>query len=110
ITLRCADGSVMQVNYFATGSKAMPKETVTLSWDGKSAEMTNYLKLRGHGVALSARSWTQDKGHAAGCAAFKAAITGAAHAPIPYDEIENGMRATLLAVQSMRDDGAALAV
>lgn len=106
ISLGFADGSLLQVNYFSTGSKAMPKETVMLSWDGRSVEMTNFLKLKGHGVSASGSSWTQDKGHVNGCAAFKAAITGGGDSPIPYTEVENVMRAALQAVEAMRTGAA----
>ena len=103
ISLGFVDGSVIQVNYFASGSKAMPKETVMLSWDGKSLEMNNFLKLKGYGAKTSAKSWSQDKGHFAECVAFMNAVKNGLTSPIPYDEIENVMRATFLAVEAAEE-------
>jgi predicted dehydrogenase/threonine dehydrogenase-like Zn-dependent dehydrogenase len=103
MTLSFEDGSLIQVNYFANGSKAMPKEHVMLSWEGKSIELTNYMKLKGHGVKLSASSWTLDKGHLGECEAFRAAICEGKPNPVPFDETVNVMRATFLAQQSAQD-------
>lgn len=58
------DGSVGSLLYSAVGSKAYPKETYTLHWDGKIAKLTNFQRLEGWGVPLKARAWSQDKGHA----------------------------------------------
>jgi predicted dehydrogenase/threonine dehydrogenase-like Zn-dependent dehydrogenase len=106
ISLGFADGSVGQVNYFACGSKSYPKERCEFSFDGKTLVLDNFRNLVAHGLAGSKKSWKQDKGHDAQFAAFVRAFDAggtAANSPIPFEAIDNAMRATYGAVRSMRE-------
>ena len=63
-TLTFEDGSVASLTYTALGSKEYAKETADLYCDGKTAVLTDYLKLDVYGVrGKSIKSGTQDKGH-----------------------------------------------
>lgn len=110
ITLGFADGSVAQVAYIATGAKSYPKERCTAMWDGKVAELDNFMKTKTYGVKGGGRFMRQDKGHDAELAALKAFAEGKGDAPISFEQTVNTMRATFAAVESMRDGGRAVRI
>jgi predicted dehydrogenase/threonine dehydrogenase-like Zn-dependent dehydrogenase len=89
ITLHFADGSVGVVNYFANGSRAVPKERLEIYCAGRILVLNNFRKLIGYGWPRfsSMRSWRQDKGQEACVAAFVAAVKNGGAAPIPPAEI-----------------------
>lgn len=102
ISLGLEDGSIAQVNYFSVGSNKLHKEEFSAHWEGKSMVLSNYKKLTGYGVSNTQRAFQQNKGHKEQCAAFIKSISQERNVPIPFEEIENVMRATLLAVQSAK--------
>jgi len=105
ITLGFEDGSIGQVNYYASGNRAFPKERCEAAFDGKSIVLDNFRRLRGYGVAANGRALRQDKGHDAQFAAFSALVAGAGVPggfPVPFEVVEDVMRATLRAAGSLR--------
>ena len=64
ITLEFEDGSVAEIEYFACGSKELPKEYMEVHWEGKSIIMDDYKTLSGYGVKVkSLKSPLSRKGH-----------------------------------------------
>ncbi len=105
ITLSFEDGSVGQVNYYAGGNRAVPKERCEAAFDGKSLLLDNFRRLTGYGVAAAGRSLRQDKGHDAQFAAFSALVAGKAVPagfPVSYEAVEDVMRASLRAAGLLR--------
>lgn len=64
ITMEFEDGSVAEVEYFACGSKELPKEYMEVHWENKSIIMDDYKQLSGYGVKVkSLKSSLSRKGH-----------------------------------------------
>ena len=64
ITMEFEDGSVAEIEYFACGSKDLPKEYMEVHWEGKSIIMDDYKLLTGYGVKVkSLKSSISQKGH-----------------------------------------------
>lgn len=99
ITLTFSDGSLGVVNYIATGHKSYPKEQCQIFVDGKVFDLDNFRALRAHGTRgfSGKKLWRQDKGHAAGFAAFVSAVEQGASQPIPLAEVYAVTSATLAA-------------
>jgi predicted dehydrogenase/threonine dehydrogenase-like Zn-dependent dehydrogenase len=104
VTLYFADGSIGTLHYFGNGHKSYPKETLEVYGDGKVLRLENFRTLRGYG-------WTgfrklklrrMDKGHREEYGRFIQAVEQGGAPVIPFDEIENVMRATFAAVDSSR--------
>jgi predicted dehydrogenase/threonine dehydrogenase-like Zn-dependent dehydrogenase len=102
ILLELADGSVGQVNYLSCGAKQYPKERATAMWDGKVAELDNFLRLRTYGGGAGARSLTQDKGHNAELSTLVAYLAGEGPEPMTFASVVNVTQATFAAVESAR--------
>lgn len=99
ISLRFADGSIATVNYFANGSKKYPKERVEVFAAGRVLVNDNFRTLKAYGWpgVRTMRLRSQDKGHAAGVAAFIDAVRSGSPAPIPLDQVLEVSEATLRA-------------
>jgi predicted dehydrogenase len=99
ITLRFADGSIATVNYLANGSKKFPKERVEVFSGGRVLVNDNFRTLRPYGWpgVRTLRLRSQDKGHAAGMAAFLEAVRAGGPSPIPVQELLEVSEATLRA-------------
>jgi len=97
ISLRFEDGSVATVNYFANGSKKFPKERVEVFCGGRVLVNDNFRTLRAYGWpgVRTMRLRSQDKGHAAGMAAFIEAVRAGGPAPIPVQELLEVSEATI---------------
>ena len=104
ITLGFADGSMGTVHYFANGGKSFPKERFEVFAGDSVLQLNNFRKLQGFGVPgfKTMGSWKQDKGHAAGVAAFLKAIETGAPSPIPCDEILEVSRVAIQAAEQLR--------
>jgi predicted dehydrogenase/threonine dehydrogenase-like Zn-dependent dehydrogenase len=103
ICLSFVDGSVGNINYFANGHKALPKERLEVFAQGKVIRLHNFRKLETHGWpgAGSMRLWRQDKGQRACAASFVRAIeTGVP--PIPFDQLIEVARVTIEASEAAR--------
>ncbi len=103
LQLSFADGSVGTVHYFASGSKAFPKERIEVFASGRVLQLDNFRKLRGWGWSGFSRMnlWRQDKGQRACAAAFLEAVrTGVP--PIPVEELLEVARVTIEAAGHAR--------
>lgn len=105
LALAFVDGSTAVVHYLATGARAFPKERVECFWDGKTAVIDNWRRLRRYGVAgpLWERSRAMDKGHAEELRRWMAAVRGEQPAPIPLDELFEVSRWSVRAGHLARD-------
>jgi predicted dehydrogenase len=64
ITLEFEDGSVAEIEYFACGSKDLPKEYMEVHWENKSIVMDDYKRLTGYGVKVkNLKTTLSQKGH-----------------------------------------------
>jgi predicted dehydrogenase/threonine dehydrogenase-like Zn-dependent dehydrogenase len=98
IQLSFADGSIGTVHYFANGSKRFPKERLDIFAAGRVLQLDNYRTLKGFGWPgfRSMNLWRQDKGQQACAAAFMTSIEQGAPPPIPFDEIAEVSRVSIL--------------
>lgn len=105
-SLTFADGSIATVNYFANGSKRYSKERVEVFSGGRVLVNDNFRTLRAYGWpgVRTMRLRHQDKGHAAGVAAFLRAARSGGPAPIPIDEVFEVSEAALRAAGRVEDD------
>ena len=102
ITLRFADGSLGQINYFANGARSYPKERLSVFGEGRVLRMDNFRRLHGYGYrGKNKRSWTQDKGHGEGFRAFVEAVRTGAPSPIPWESIVNTTQATFAVLEAI---------
>lgn len=63
IVLEYEDGSVASLDYFAVGSRKLPKEWLEVHFDEKSIIVDDYKSIKGHGVKVAdIHSQTPDKG------------------------------------------------
>jgi predicted dehydrogenase len=103
ITLGFADGSFGTIMYLANGSAAYPKERIEVFTAGRVLQLDNFRRMRGFGWPgfRSMNLFRQDKGQAAGAAAFLASIARGKPA-IPSDEIFEVARASIEAAELLR--------
>lgn len=104
ILLGFADGSFGTIHYLANGGKAFPKERFEVFAGDSVLQLNNFRKLQGFGVSgfRSMSSWKQDKGHAAGVAAFLDSIKSGGPAPIPFAELMEVSRVAIEAAEQLR--------
>jgi predicted dehydrogenase len=98
VSLTFANGSVGTVHYFANGDKAWPKENVFVSGGGAIGELDNFraLKIVRNGTKANDKSLLkQDKGFEEEWRLVADAITGGRPAPIPFEQIIVGTRASI---------------
>lgn len=93
-----ADGSIGTVHYFANGSRRFPKERLEIFCDGRVLQLDNFRVLRGFGwpAFRALRLWRQDKGQYGCVAAFVDAIRDGHEASIPFDDISEVSRVSIL--------------
>lgn len=106
LTMTFDDGSVGLVTYLANGDKAFPKERVEMFSGGRVAVLDDYrsLELITNGSRKVEKSrLRQDKGHTAEWVAFAKALKNGTASPISLDELLTVSRASLLAVEALRD-------
>jgi len=102
ITLRFADGSLGQVNYFANGARRYPKERLEVFVEGRVLRMDNFRRLECYGFrGRGKRSWKQDKGHDQEFRAFVEAVRSGAESPIRFESIVGTTKATLAAREAV---------
>ena len=113
MTFTFADGSVGMVDYLASGDKALPKERVEVFCGGRVGILDDYrtLELIHNGQRRSVKSaFRQDKGHFNEMQAFVSAIRNGGEPPIAYEQLIGVTKATLAAVESMRENGAKICI
>jgi predicted dehydrogenase len=98
LQLAFADGSIGTVHYFANGCKAFPKERLEVFAAGRVLQLDNFRKLKAYAWPGFKRMnlWSQDKGQKACAAAFVKAIADGGMAPIPFAEIVEASRVSIL--------------
>lgn len=98
LQLGFADGSIGTVHYFANGCKAFPKERLEVFAAGRVLQLDNFRKLTGYAWPGFSKMnlWRQDKGQKACAAAFVNAIRDGGAAPIPFEEIVESSRVSIL--------------
>lgn len=105
ITLRLADGSLGQINYFANGVGSYPKEHLEVFCEGRVLRLDNFRRLEVYGPqAKTYRRWSQDKGHNEELRAFVEAVASGSPSPIAFPSLVNTTRATLAAVQAIDEE------
>jgi len=94
IVLEFANGAIGTIHYLANGDRSFPKERIEVFAGGRVLQLDNFRRLHGFGCAgFKSRShWRQDKGHAAGAAAFVKALREGGPSPIPWAEIAEAHR------------------
>lgn len=101
-----ANGTVAAIDYRTDLAPHIPKEIITVSGDGFSAQIHNWAQLTSTGLGglRQGSSWSRasHKGHVEALAAFLRAAQGGA-APIPPDEIFEVSRWSI-AMQAMQPD------
>jgi predicted dehydrogenase len=103
VTVECADGSIGNVLYVASGDPAMPKERVEVLGRGKSAVLDNYQSLTVWSGSRKkvTRALALDKGHANQLDAWIVALKDAAPPPIALSALANASWATLATIESL---------
>jgi len=103
ISLAFEDGSIGTVHYVTSGHRGFPKERLDVFCAGAVLSLDNFRRLTGRGWPGFRRMVlrTQDKGHAAGVAAFIGAVEKGLPAPVPLSEIIEVHRACFKALNSV---------
>lgn len=104
ITLRFADGSLGQINYFANGARSFPKERLEVFGDGRVLRIDNFRRLEGFGCRASKRCWRQDKGHDQEIRAFVEAVRSGGQSPIAFESLLNTTRASFAVVEAIHTE------
>tara|TARA_Y100000766_G_scaffold285409_1_gene308677 strand:+ start:34408 stop:36528 length:2121 start_codon:yes stop_codon:yes gene_type:complete len=105
ILLKYENGSNAVINYFANGSKSYSKERVEVYSQERTLVMDNWRKLKGYGFkGFTNASSKQDKGH---FNQFQALLTQQKKGGAPIisiNEIINTTKASLAAVESLKNN------
>ncbi len=102
ITLKCHNGSLGTVNYFANGHKGYSKERIEIYSQGRVLVLDNFRRLEGYGFkGFSSVSGRQDKGHQAQFEYYLQFLKAGGQPPIGFEEIVNSTQATFAAVASL---------
>ena len=104
IILDFANGSIGSVAYLANGSRSLYKERLEVSWQGCSAVLRDFRRLEIYSPKRRVyRRASQDKGQRAMVASFLHAVSRGEAPPIAMEEAIMVSRATLCAVDSLRE-------
>ncbi|MDD3000748.1 MAG: bi-domain-containing oxidoreductase [Candidatus Riflebacteria bacterium] len=97
IFIKCKNGSIGTVHYFANGSKEFPKERIEIFCAGKIMQIDNFKSLTHFGwrKAKNVSLWSQDKGQNACVKEFIEAVEKGSQTPIGIDEILEVAKLTL---------------
>lgn len=89
LTLQFADGSIGSIQYFANGSKDLPKERLEVFSAGRILQLDNFRKLTAHGWGKKSgmRAIRQDKGQVNCARSFIEAARAGKASPIPLNEL-----------------------
>ncbi len=104
ITLRHANGSVSSIAYLSGGDRVFPKERIEVLGGGRMAVIDDFREVStAQGGKIRKERFAQDKGHRAELEAFARTLLSGGPSPISWEEIRAVTRASLLAVQSLRE-------
>ncbi|WP_234736343.1 bi-domain-containing oxidoreductase [Tellurirhabdus bombi] len=103
ILLKFANGSTGVVNYFSNGHKAYSKERVEVYSQERTFVLDNFRTLDGFGFkGFSSLKTKLDKGHRKQFELLVQQIQQGGDALIPFEELINTSRATLAAIESLK--------
>jgi predicted dehydrogenase len=98
INLSFADGSIGTIHYLVNGHRSFPKERLEIFCDERILQLDNFRTLHAFGWPGFHRMklWRQDKGASACAAAFLKAVQDGGPPPIPFDQLIEVARTTVL--------------
>ena len=104
LVIRFSDGSTGNINYFATGDKAFPKERIEVYGGGSVAVLDDFrvLETWRNGKRKVTKRLQQDKGFDQEIAAFIEAARKGAEMPISFRSLTLTTRVTLAIEESLR--------
>ena len=104
VSLRYQNGSVGSIQYFANGSKSLPKEYVEIYAHGVTAVLNDYRELRifGKGKPYKKKLMSQDKGQKNEVRLFLDAVKNGDVCPIPLEEIWSASEVCFGILESIR--------
>ena len=104
VVLRFSDGSTGNINYFATGDKAFPKERIEVYGGGSVAVLDDFrvLETWRNGKRKVTKRLQQDKGFDQEITAFIEAARKGAEMPISFRSLALTTRVTLAIEESLR--------
>lgn len=103
ILLKYENGTNAVINYFSNGSKAYSKERIEIFHQDRTLVMDNWRKLNGYGFKKFNSSSSQDKGHQNQFKLLINSIQKGGDQIIPFDEIVNTTKASLAAIESLKN-------
>ena len=104
ILVKMENGSSGVVNYFSNGAKSYSKERLEVFSQEKVLIMDNFIKTLGYGVKGFSKLRTKlDKGHKAQFSQIIQKINKGSVQLIPYDELINVTKASLAAIESLKN-------
>lgn len=104
ILLSFENGSNATINYFSNGSKAYSKERLEVYAQERTWVMDNYRKTVGYGVkGFKSLKTKLDKGHQAQFQSLARFIEHGGTPPIPVEDIINVTRASISAIDSLKE-------
>jgi polar amino acid transport system substrate-binding protein len=104
LVLRFRDGSTGNINYFATGDKAFPKERIEVYGGGRVAVLDDFrsLEIWRNGKRSVTKKLTQEKGFEQEITAFAEAVKNGQAMPIGWESLVATTLATLRIEDSLR--------
>ena len=104
IVVKFSNGSVGNINYFANGDRALPKERVEVFGGGRAAVLDDFrqLELWRDGKRKTSKRLSQDKGFDQELSAFVAAVREGSEMPIAWRSLVLTTLATLRIEDSLR--------
>ena len=104
VSIRYANGSIGSIQYFANGSKELPKEYIEVYGHGVTAALKDFKELQvfSKGRPFKKKLLTQDKGQKEEVKQFIESVRHAKEAPIPLDEIFSTSNACFAILESLR--------
>ena len=104
ILVKMENGSSGVVNYFSNGAKSYSKERLEVFSQEKVLIMDNFIKTSGYGIKGFTKLKTKlDKGHKAQFSQIIEKINKGSVQLIPYDELINVTKASLAAIESLKN-------
>ena len=104
VSIRYRNGSVGSINYFANGSKLLPKEYVEVHGHGVSAVLQDFKELTvyGKGKPSKKKLLVQDKGQKNEVRLFLEAVRNHTAPPIPVEDLFCTSKACFAILESLR--------
>jgi predicted dehydrogenase len=101
--LKYENGSLGVLNYFSTGHNSYPKERVEIFSDGRTMVIDNFKSLKTFGFKNSGMNGSQDKGHREQYRQYLNFLRDGGVSPLSFDEIINTTKASLAAIDSLKE-------